>query len=99
MALAQYADTAKADLADIFWYVAEHDATAAEALITLLTGTCDILADTPHAGRNRPDLAPSLRSFPKGNYVIFYTETSQGVIIVRVLHAARDIDGGLFEGS
>jgi plasmid stabilization system protein ParE len=30
MATARYSDTAKADLADIFGYVAEHDSTAAD---------------------------------------------------------------------
>jgi toxin ParE1/3/4 len=44
-------------------------------------------------GRARPELAPDLRSFPFGRYVIFYMPLSDGIDVVRVLHSARDIDG------
>jgi hypothetical protein len=43
-------------------------------------------------GRLRPELAPHLRSFPIGNYVIFYRLTQEGIEVARVLHGARDID-------
>ena len=42
-------------------------------------------------GRNRPDLAPELRSFPVDNYIIFYRPISEGIQVIRVLHGARDI--------
>jgi toxin ParE1/3/4 len=38
-------------------------------------------------------LVLTLRSFPVGNYVIFYREVSEGIEIIRVLHGARDIEG------
>ena len=47
-------------------------------------------------GRSREELVPKLRSFPVGNYVIFYQPISDGVEIVRVLHGSRDIES-LFE--
>ena len=43
-------------------------------------------------GRARPELAADLRSFPVGNYIIFYRPIEDGVEIVRVLSGARDID-------
>jgi len=57
-------------------------------------------------GELRPDLAPQLRSFVIGNYVILYRPASQtsedvgiskdvGIEVARILHASRDI-GSLF---
>lgn len=51
-----------------------------------------MLARNPKAGRERPDLAPRLRSFPVARYVLFYRPIDDGVEIVRVLHGSRDID-------
>jgi toxin ParE1/3/4 len=35
---------------------------------------------------------PGLCSFPVGRYIIFYLIISDGIEVVRVLHASRDID-------
>jgi toxin ParE1/3/4 len=43
-------------------------------------------------GRARGELAPDLRSFPYGRYVIFYAPIEDGIDVVRVLHSARDVD-------
>ena len=37
------------------------------------------------------ELAPALRSFPVGRYLIFYVALTNGIDIVRVLHGSRDI--------
>ena len=50
-----------------------------------------MLAEMPESGRQREKLAPELRSFAVGNYVIFYRPIENGVEIVRVLHGARDL--------
>jgi hypothetical protein len=42
--------------------------------------------------RAREPSAPGLRSFPFGRYVIFYVPLDDGIDVVRVLHAAREID-------
>ncbi len=57
----------------------------------------DMLANTPFAGRARSDLAPDLRSFPAGNYIIFYFPIPEGIEVVRVMHARQDIDADDFE--
>lgn len=51
-----------------------------------------MLVDSPMAGRERPELRKSLRSFPAGSYMIFYTPLSDGVVIVRVMNGRQDID-------
>ena len=44
-------------------------------------------------GRRRDnDLAPGLRSFSVGNYVIVYCIEEEDAAIVHVLHGSRDIE-------
>ena len=43
-------------------------------------------------GRARPELRPDLRSFPFGAYLILYRAIDDGAEIVRVVHAARNLD-------
>ena len=40
----------------------------------------------------RDELAPGIRSFPFGRYLVFYLPISDGIDVVRVLHGARDVD-------
>jgi len=42
-------------------------------------------------GRKVEELAPNLRSFPIGSYLIFYRPVEDGIELIRVLHGARDI--------
>jgi toxin ParE1/3/4 len=57
-----------------------------------------MLAETPGMGRKRDELVPNLRSFPVGNYLIFYRPVNQGIEVLRVMHGARDIPS-IFEDS
>jgi toxin ParE1/3/4 len=50
-----------------------------------------MLAETPFAGRDRSELRAELRSFPVGNYLIFYVPTPDGVEVVRVMHGRQDM--------
>jgi toxin ParE1/3/4 len=50
-----------------------------------------MLVQNPQAGRPRPDLGQSVRSFAVDNYVIFYIPQSAGIDIIRVMHGRRDI--------
>lgn len=43
-------------------------------------------------GRARPELRPDLRSLPFGAYLILYRVIDDGAEIVRVVHAARNLD-------
>ncbi len=43
-------------------------------------------------GRPRPELRPDLRSFPFGNYVIFFRYLEDTLEVVSILHAHRDIE-------
>lgn len=64
---------------------------AAQRVIASIWEACTLLATSPLVGRNREDLAPNLRSFPVGNYVVFYQPEPDGIIVARILSGARDI--------
>lgn len=86
-----------ADLADIWAFIAEDSVKNADKFAALLDDHLQALARRPHMGRSRPELAAELRSFPVGQYVVFYVPLHKGVEIVRVLHGARDIESSLRE--
>jgi toxin ParE1/3/4 len=52
---------------------------------------CEKICLNPVGYRLRPELPDDLRSCAHGNYVIFFESTTEQVIIVRILHGARDI--------
>jgi toxin ParE1/3/4 len=51
-----------------------------------------MLVQNPLAGRARLDLRQDLRCFPVGSYVVFYVALPDGIEVVRVMSARRDID-------
>jgi len=86
-------DPADADLLEIAGYLAARSSIrVAERFIDRLGEVFERLAQFPGIGTRREGLAPGLRSFPEGNYVVFYRETDEGIEIVRVLHGALDIE-------
>ena len=89
-------DPAKHDLIDIWDFIAQDNYDAADRFIDKIETVFRSLCDSPMMGRSRSQdlLVPNLRSFPIGNYIIFYFPTGEdsGVTIARVLHAARDVE-------
>ena len=83
--------TAVFDLNGIFDYIAQDNPKRAHSFVGEIEDTCRIWSDTPFAGHNRSDLSTGLRSFPHGNYVIFFRPMKDGIAIIRVLHAKRDL--------
>ena len=82
---------ARADLRDIRDHILQDNPARAVSFVAELLDRCQLLADKPVIGRARPELRRGgLRSFPHGDYLIFYRPLSDGVQIVRVLHGARD---------
>ena len=84
-------ELAAADLIDIWVFIARDNVEAADRLIDQFHEKCCFSAGSPEAGRPRPELDPSIRSFALGNYVIFYREGAKRVEIARMLHGRRDI--------
>ena len=81
---------AKADLAEIFCYIAEDSVAAARRMNARCREAFTALARMPGIGRERPDLESGTRSFPVGNYMIYYREERRCIEISRVLHGMRE---------
>ncbi len=83
---------AESDLLDIWSYIAKDNPNAADRFLDLIDEKLALLMEYPEIGRRRDDLAPRMRSFPVGRYVIFYRLSEQGIEVARVLSAYRDIE-------
>jgi toxin ParE1/3/4 len=83
---------AERDLDDIWYYIAKKSGSTdtADRLVESIAAAFLLLARTPKAGTRREVIAPGLRGFPVGNYIVYYAETKQHVVISRVLHGRRD---------
>ena len=79
------------DLDEIWLFIASSNLVAADGLIDTLTEKFDMLAANANIGQSCQELAPGLRRFPVGNYLIFYRVIDNGIEIVRILHGMRDI--------
>lgn len=84
-------NAARLDLDEIWFYIAQDDPDTADRFIRLIVSRFPNLASMPQMGWQREELSPRLRSFPVGNYIIFYRPMENGIEIVRVLHGARDL--------
>src|SRR5262245_7182851 len=83
---------AKADLVDIWQYIAQDNPQAADRMLDKIGDGFRVIARFPHGGTARPELGQQLRCFSVGSYVIYFRPVAQGVEIARVLHGARDVD-------
>ncbi|RBP35917.1 toxin ParE1/3/4 [Roseimicrobium gellanilyticum] len=89
----------KQDYNDIYSYIAADSPKHAANLLRKLDARLQVLSENNLMGRRRPELAEDLRSYPEGNYVIFYQPFEDGIILIRVLHSARDITADYFNES
>jgi toxin ParE1/3/4 len=83
---------AEQDINEILAFIAADNFNAALLLYGRLIDVFEMLAENSNAGRGRPELKEDIRSFPEGNYLIFYRKWAGKIAIVRVLHGARDLD-------
>lgn len=85
-------DRAYLDLEEIREYIALRSKDAAKLVLREIQRRAESTADFPLSGRARPELHVAIRSFPVGNYIVYYVPHSEGIEIRRILHAARDVD-------
>jgi len=72
-------------------YIARDNPAIADRLLDKIAAKCEMLASQSLIGEARSDLAMNLREVPVGNYVIFFRPLPDGIEVVRVLHAARNV--------
>ena len=64
---------------------------AADRLIDRIVARCQGLADHPHLGPARPEIAPGARALVVGDYLALYRVDGADAEIVRVAHGAREL--------
>ncbi|WP_186198709.1 type II toxin-antitoxin system RelE/ParE family toxin [Burkholderia gladioli] len=88
----QITERAEFDLAEIWSYLAEEASEATvDRFVASLHEACQQLLVFPLGCPERRQLAPDLRVLFYGAYSIYYRSDDQAVIVVRVLHGARDL--------
>ncbi|MFM2296286.1 MAG: toxin ParE1 [Verrucomicrobiota bacterium] len=87
----RYSSEAHADIEEIGLYLFDLNPIAAHHFLNALDETCELLAGHPFIGRARPELGADVRSFPVGNYLVFYIPTADGVDVARVIYGGRDL--------
>jgi plasmid stabilization system protein ParE len=95
----QFTPQASEDLLDIWSFIARDNPEAADRVEAAVYRACDLLADSPLAGRMRKDITAFPLRFwvvhPYSNYLIVYDPEKQPLQIIRILHGARDLAGVL----
>lgn len=80
-----------ADLDSIWDYIARDNPNAADRMLDELNDRFVLLSKNPELGELQPRLADgTYRRFTCRNYVIYYRPLKEGILLVRVLHGARD---------
>ncbi len=87
---------AGADLDDIWLRIALDNPAAADRLIDRIPRRIGDLQDHPRLGPARPEISADARMLIVGDYLVLYSVTGADVVIVRVVHGARDL-GALFD--
>ena len=86
---------AKADIFNIWAYIADQNQDAADRVEQAIFDACAFLAEAPARGHSGPDLTArplrfwTLSRYP--NYVIVYRPEKGPLQIVAVMHGKRDI--------
>lgn len=88
---------AENDVGEIHAYISRDNPAAALRLTQGLFDLFQLLAKNPAAGQDRSDLRANLRCFSRGNYVIFFYPTVDGIEVAAVVHGARDVYAALGE--
>jgi plasmid stabilization system protein ParE len=91
----EFTPQATDDLLDIWTFIARDNLEAADRVERAVFRACDLLADSPRAGRVREDVTQLPVRFwvvhPYPNYLIVYDPETKPLKIIRILHGARDL--------
>ena len=90
----QHTPTSRRDAVAILTYLRSRSRQGARAGRHALFRTLTFLSENLGAGRTREELLGGLRNYPVDRYrhdVIFYRPLSDGNVVLRILHGARDL--------
>jgi plasmid stabilization system protein ParE len=84
---------ARADLVDIWNYIAEDSLEIADQVLDRLYAAFVRLAQTPGTGHHREDLADTRHRFWTAySYVIAYRDQTRPLEIIAIVHGARQLE-------
>jgi plasmid stabilization system protein ParE len=85
---------ARRDLLSIWEFIACDNIGAADRVVEAIHRACGTLARFPFSGHKRADVRTTepVLFWPVGSYIIVYRPAPKPVVILRVLHGARDLD-------
>ena len=86
----RYSPRARSDIDHIHEYIAEHNKSAARAVVRQIRSTSELLARYPGLGRQTD--APGVRVFPVARYpyLVYHRVHENNVIIIHVRDGRRD---------
>ena len=82
---------AESDLESIGDHIAADSPARAVSFVAEIRAHCEKIGQAPRAYRARPELGEGIRGCTHGRYIILFTVDDPDVLIVRVLHGARDL--------
>ena len=87
------------DLGEAYAWIASDSERAAERLLDRVDATIERLQEYPMIGTPREALAPALRSIRVRpfRHIIFYRVVSDEVVLIRILHGARELGAQGYE--
>ena len=89
---------AELDLDEIWYEIAKRSGSIeiATGVVDSITEVFSLFAGNPEAGRRRDEIELGTRSFPVDNYIIYYRQGGQYLVISRVIHGMRDQKAAYF---
>jgi toxin ParE1/3/4 len=84
---------AKAELREIWRYIAAENPAAADRLLLKIDAKIQILRDFPKIGALRDEIRPGFRMLVEGNYLLLYEydEESDAVELISVVDGRQDL--------
>ena len=84
-------DRADEDLIAIWLNIAGDNPAAADRVLDAIERRWQQIAQYPHSGIARDDIAPGIRHLIAGQYLTLYRVTDEAIEIIRVLHGRQRI--------
>jgi toxin ParE1/3/4 len=88
----ELAQRARADLDEIWRYIAQDNLTAADGVLDRIKDRIQTLAEFPQLGPRWPIIAPDVRVLTAGDYLILYRYRGARVQVARIVHGARHLE-------
>lgn len=87
----RFTPRARADIADIHQYIAQHNTTAAAAVVRQICETSQLLSRHPGLGRETDISGVRVLPTARYPYVVYHRVLGDQLIVIHVRHGRRDM--------